>query len=76
MLRYRLVECKTNDPTTEVMSRGPLDKVAAPVVKLAAQDGNAAIGYVRKHAAEYGVNPERIGIIGFSAGEQLRRRWH
>ena len=68
VLKYRLVECKTADPTTEVMTRGPLDAVVAPVVKLALADGNAAIGYVRQHAAEFGVNPERIGIIGFSAG--------
>jgi acetyl esterase/lipase len=71
VLKYRLVECKTDDPTREIMSRGPLDKVVAPVVKLALADGNAAIGYVRKHAADYGVNPERIGIIGFSAGGTL-----
>ena len=68
VLKYRLVECKTDDPTREVMTRGPLDKVVVPVVKLALADGNAAIGYVRQHAAEFGVNPERIGIIGFSAG--------
>lgn len=68
VLKYRLVECKTADPTIEVMTRGPLDTVVAPVVKLALADGNAAIGYVRQHAAEFGVNPERIGIIGFSAG--------
>jgi acetyl esterase/lipase len=68
VLKYRLVECKTDDPTSEVMSRGPLDEVVAPVVKLALADGNAALGYVRKHAAEFGVNPERVGIIGFSAG--------
>ncbi len=68
VLKYRLVECKTDDPTREILSRGPLDKVVAPVVKLALADGNAAIGYVRQHAAEFGVNPERIGIIGFSAG--------
>ncbi len=68
VLKYRLVECKTDDPTREVMSRGPLDDVVAPIVKLALADGNAAIGYVRRHAAEFGVNPERIGIIGFSAG--------
>jgi acetyl esterase/lipase len=71
VLKYRLVECKTDDPTSEVMTRGPLDQVVAPVVKLALADGNAAIGYVRKHAAEFGVNPERIGIIGFSAGGTL-----
>ncbi len=68
VLKYRLVECKTDDPTREVMTRGPLEPVVAPIVKLALADGNAAIGYVRKHAADYGVNPNRIGIIGFSAG--------
>lgn len=68
VLKYRLVPCKTSDPTTELMTRGNLDPVVAPIVKLALADGNAAIGHVRKHAAEYGVNPERIGIMGFSAG--------
>jgi acetyl esterase/lipase len=68
VLKYRLVACKTDDPTSELMSRGPLDEVVAPIVKLALADGNAAIGYVRKHAAEFAVNPERIGIVGFSAG--------
>ncbi len=68
VLKYRLVECKTDDPTREVMDRGPLEEVVAPVVKLALADGKAAIAYVRKHSAEFGVNPERIGIIGFSAG--------
>lgn len=68
VLKYRLVECKTDDPTRELMTRGKLDDIVAPVVKLAMADGNAAIGYVRKHAKEYGVNPDRIGIMGFSAG--------
>ena len=68
VLKYRLAECKTDDPTREVNTRGPLDVVVAPIVKLALADGNAAIGYVRKHAAELAVNPQRIGIIGFSAG--------
>jgi len=71
VLKYRLVECKTDDPTAEVMARGPLnalDAVVAPIVKLALADANTSIGYVRKHAGAYGVNPDRIGIIGFSAG--------
>src|SRR2546423_3712856 len=68
VLKYRLVECKTDDPTRELMTRGKLDDVVAPIVKLAMADGNAAVAYVRKHAKEYGVNPERIGIMGFSAG--------
>src|SRR5271157_2350520 len=62
VLKYRLAECITDDPTREVNTRGPLDVVVAPIVKLALADGNAAIGYVRKHAAELAVNPQRIGI--------------
>ncbi len=68
LLKYRLVECKTDDPTRELMARGKLDDIVAPIVRLAMADGNAAIGYVRKHAKEYGVNPDRIGVMGFSAG--------
>lgn len=68
VLKYRLVQCQTDDPTRELMTRGKLDDVVAPIVKLALADGNAAIGYVRKHAKEYGVNADRIGILGFSAG--------
>jgi acetyl esterase/lipase len=69
VLKYRLVECKTDDPTREIMLAGSkLDEIVAPVVKLAMADGQAAVGYVRQHAKEYGVNPERIGIMGFSAG--------
>ena len=73
VLRYRLVECKTADPTREVNNRSvdDLTKVVAPIVKLALADGNAAIGYVRQHAAAFGVKPDRIGIIGFSAGGTL-----
>jgi acetyl esterase/lipase len=68
VLKYRLVKCETDDPTREVGTRGPLDQVVKPIVPLAMADGLAAIGHVRKHAATYGVHPERIGIIGFSAG--------
>lgn len=68
VLKYRLVECLTDDPTREVMGKGPLDAIVTPVVKLALADGIAAVGYVRAHAKEFGVRPDRIGIMGFSAG--------
>jgi acetyl esterase/lipase len=35
---------------------------------MAIADGLAAVGYVRKHAAEFGISPTRIGLMGFSAG--------
>jgi acetyl esterase/lipase len=34
-------------------------------------DATRAMRYVRAHAAEYGVDPERVGMMGFSAGGHL-----
>jgi acetyl esterase/lipase len=34
-------------------------------------DGARAVRFVRSHAAEYGVDPGRIGVWGFSAGGHL-----
>lgn len=69
VLKYRLVKCETDDPTREVMTKGAnLAELAAPIVKLAMADGLAAVAYVRQHTNEYGIKPDRIGIIGFSAG--------
>jgi acetyl esterase/lipase len=51
------------------MTKGQkIEEDVKPIIKLAMADGQAAVGYVRQHAKEYGINPERIGIIGFSAG--------
>ena len=36
-------------------------------------DGIAALRYVRAHAGSYGVDPKRIGFMGFSAGGFLTR---
>ena len=35
------------------------------------QDAQRAVGLVRFHAAEWGINPKRIGVLGFSAGGHL-----
>ena len=34
-------------------------------------DGQRAIRMVRTHAAEYGIAPDRVGVMGFSAGGHL-----
>jgi acetyl esterase/lipase len=65
VLKYRLAECKTNNSIT---AHGSTETVVTPIIKLALADANSAVGYVRTHAAAYGVNPKHIGIIGFSAG--------
>ena len=35
------------------------------------QESRAAVAFVRSHAAAYGVDPTRIGVLGTSAGGQL-----
>ena len=55
VLRYRMPK----DEFMEKRCDGPL------------QDAQQAIRYVRSHAAEYGINPDHIGIVGFSAGGHL-----
>jgi acetyl esterase/lipase len=37
----------------------------------AASDLRRAVRWVRAHAAEYGVDPQRVGAMGFSAGGEL-----
>nr|WP_319997317.1 alpha/beta hydrolase [uncultured Draconibacterium sp.] len=52
VLTYR----QPDDAIMENKSIGPL------------QDGQRAIRLVRRHAKEWGINPEKVGIMGFSAG--------
>lgn len=55
VLKYRIPQDATN-----------VDKSLAPL-----QDAQAAIRQVRQNAARYGIDPARIGIMGFSAGGHL-----
>ncbi|HZY39804.1 MAG TPA: GDSL-type esterase/lipase family protein [Mucilaginibacter sp.] len=71
ILKYRLAECSTDDPLTELfskMSKPDFTKTVSTIIPLSIADGHAAVKYVREHAAEYGISPSRIGIMGFSAG--------
>ncbi len=49
-----------------VPNTGPYPKSAA-----ALQDAQRALGTVRQHAAEWHIDPNRIGVLGFSAGAHL-----
>ena len=55
VLKYRL-------PSDEIMQ----DKTIGPL-----QDAQRAIQIVRERAQEWGINPDKVGIIGFSAGGHL-----
>jgi acetyl esterase/lipase len=49
-----------------VPNSGPYPKSAA-----ALQDAQRALGLVREHATEWGINPKSVGVLGFSAGAHL-----
>jgi acetyl esterase/lipase len=49
-----------------VPNTGPYPKSSA-----ALQDAQRALGMVRAHAAEWHIDPRRIGVLGFSAGAHL-----
>ena len=71
VLKYRLAHSLTTDPVAEVMAKWgkkEFDDANNAVIPLVIADGKAAIAYVRKHAAEYNLDANRIGIMGFSAG--------
>lgn len=55
VLKYRL-------PSDEIMA----DKTIGPL-----QDAQQAVKMVRENAAKWGLNPNKIGIMGFSAGGHL-----
>jgi acetyl esterase/lipase len=49
-----------------VPGTGPYPKSPA-----ALQDAQRALGLVRQHAGEWGIDPNRVGVLGFSAGGHL-----
>lgn len=42
-----------------------------PIVQTALQDAQRTLGLVRQHAAQWHVDPHKVGVIGFSAGGHL-----
>jgi acetyl esterase/lipase len=78
VLKYRLIYSGPGAPTNAPSSGDRPKKVTAmgaykaqagqDMVTLAADDGRQAVRLVRERAAEFGVRPDHIGMIGFSAG--------
>ncbi len=75
VLKYRLARSFTEDPVTELIGKmkdfTSLDAENAPIIPLAMADGLKAVQYVREHAKDMDINPDRIGFMGFSAGGTL-----
>ncbi|HET9826486.1 MAG TPA: alpha/beta hydrolase [Chitinophagaceae bacterium] len=74
VLKYRLSHDDPGHPENNFVNLlqtkqfKKLDSINAVVVPLAMQDGLTAMKYVRDHAAQYKIDPNKIGFMGFSAG--------
>ncbi len=71
MLKYRLVQTGSDFPQVvwkNMADPQKMDALVTPLIPLVTADGCQAVRLVRAHAAEWGIAPSRIGIMGFSAG--------
>ena len=74
VLKYRVVHSKTMHPVkekNEKMKDTANLKLFAALIPMAIADARQAIVYVRRHAAEFNIMPDKLGIMGFSAGGTL-----
>ena len=71
VLKYRLAHTDgdaTQEFITRIADRKGFAKYIAATPPLSIADGLAAVTYVRAHAKDLGIAPDRVGIMGFSAG--------
>ena len=61
-----LVKYRVPGTDTKLAGTGPY-----PSSKEALDDAQRAVGLTRSHAAEWHIDPNRIGVLGFSAGAHL-----
>lgn len=78
VLSYRLVQCE-GDAVAEMGHKATGDFEALfvdmnRVAPLATADAEAAVRLVRSRAADFGVDPARVGFMGFSAGGNVTVR--
>lgn len=75
VLRYRVAPTPADDDAFRRHMRDNagerLRAAMAPVIPLTIADGRQALALARERAAGWGVAPERIGMMGFSAGAML-----
>jgi acetyl esterase/lipase len=74
VLRYRLVRtgddlvAEVNENLSDRARMAGLMEALQPLIQA---DGQQAVRLVRERAAEWGIAPERVGMMGFSAGGDL-----
>ena len=71
VLKYRLIRTGDDFPAVvwqNLSDRNKMTQLMEPLAPLVVADGQQAVRLVRQRAAEWALSPNRIGIMGFSAG--------
>jgi acetyl esterase/lipase len=72
VLKYRLVHSETDDPVKELMGKmsdpEKMKEATAQGIPMSIADGLTAMKYVKTNAQKFGIDPAKIGFLGFSAG--------
>ena len=77
VLKYRLLATEVGDEDFErqfqenLSDRNKIREVTKQIGPLAIADGQQAVKIVRQRASEWSLGPNRIGIMGFSAGGRV-----
>lgn len=73
VLKYRVAQTTSEHRIRLFSERGTahVDSEVPAIAPLALADARAALRYVRAHAAELGIVPTRVGVLGGSAGAVL-----
>lgn len=81
VLKYRLNPTPKDEAEAgKFMGQALMKEVGHPMTgellgkSMAPADGKAAIAWVRANADKYGIDPARVGMMGFSAGAMTTRR--
>lgn len=81
VLKYRLVPTPVDEAQAgKFMGEQLMREIGHPMTgdllskSFAPADGKAAIALVRANAGKWGIDPARVGIMGFSAGAMTARR--
>ncbi len=68
VLSYRLLPITRDQLSNLPRDDGQIVPMVRPVLPLSVKDGMNAVSYVRENADRWDLDPEKIGLMGFSAG--------
>ena len=77
VLKYRLLATEVDDEDFErqiqanMSDRNKMREITKQIAPLAVADAQQAMKVLRRRASEWGLAPDRIGIMGFSAGGRV-----